>query len=48
MKFKGLLFVFVIASQICFVRSIWEAFYALEQAKTSTTQGKKYFVNYLR
>jgi hypothetical protein len=37
MKCLHILQVFVIVLQVCKVRGIWEAFHALEQAKTSTT-----------
>jgi hypothetical protein len=37
MKCLHILQVFVIVLQVCKVSGIWEAFHALEQAKTSTT-----------
>jgi len=40
MREKGLLIVLVLAGHLGLAGAIWDAFQALEQARTSTTQGK--------
>jgi hypothetical protein len=44
MKCLHILQVFVIVLQVCKVSGIWEAFHALEQAKTSTTTKGKIII----